>query len=221
MEQDFTKTTDQQSEPTTKQVSAKKCNLSFIILLILALLVVGSVFLPWRDLYVSIDDELTCGLRAFGFATMAGIVGIVTGLGTVVAVLYKKYHYALLGALASVIVGLFAINSHPDCKLYDVNMPEHLENELKKVGIVTLDDIEVPGLLVTGLSKAVGFIDQPAVKDLFEDKLPDDFSYDITNNRLGALIFLILSALLAIGLFVVVENERKSSNCQCFLQKNE
>lgn len=181
-----------------------KSNKKSVLLLILAVAMFAVVFIPWFCIGVEVEDVASIKLRAFGFQTLLGIVGGVVALVAVAGVVYRHYAVTFWASLAAIVLGLFAVNDYPTSRLI-------LDSENKRVAeeMDEIPTLKVPGQVVELAAVAVEFVDQKAIAEILEksgvaDRLPGDLDdIDIINHRLGAVLYLIFSALAALLSYMV------------------
>ena len=178
-----------------------------IILLAFAVISLIVVFIPWHSVGIGVEDAGVVKLRAFGFSTWYGIVGLFAALVSIAGVLYKHYSLTFCASLVAVIMGVVGMNAYPDSKLVigfdDQEAEKQFEKEMNEVGLGSSPSIEFPGPVVALVSMAIDFVDQDVFMEVAKENVPElsHFPFeniDFISNRAGALIFLIFSILSAL-----------------------
>ena len=182
-----------------------------------------AVFLPWLSVGASLEDYGTLKLRAFGFGTWYGIVGLFAALIAIAGVLYKHYSLTFCASLAAVVMGIIGLNAHPDANLsvsFDSPAIEAEYNKgMKELGLGSSPSIEIPGPVVALVEMGVDFVDQDVFKTLLMKNpqlknAPFD-ELDFINHRLGAWMYLIFSALAAVLSYIILS----FGDIRCFMKK--
>lgn len=201
-----------------------------LLLLVFCVAMFAVVFIPWFCLGVKVDEVGSVKLRAFGFQTWYGVVAGVVALVGVLGALYKHYSLTLCSAVLGLLLSFFALTDYPTSRLA-VNVDGEFEEglELAKKG-ADFDDFEnlggvddpftllamydelpnfkVPGQLVEVAAVMFDLVDQRFVykaleKVGFEEQLGDT-DVRILNNRLGAVLYLVFSAVVALLAYAAI-----------------
>ena len=191
-------------------------DLKYVILLALAVISLICIFLPWMNVGVSAAGD-SVKLRAFGFATTCGIFGLIACVVAVAATLYRQYALTFCASVVAVFVGIFAVNSYPDCKVvlgYSNSATETMvESQLAANGISPDATLKVPGEAVALVSIAAELADQELFQLVANGnpklKYVPFGQFDIINNRWGAILFLIFSVLTALFSYAVIKHGDK------------
>lgn len=141
MESKFIPKTDALKNTDWRKPEVDKKDVKKLVLLGLAVAMLAVVFIPWFCLGVKAGDFGAVKLRAFGFQTWYGILAGLLALVAVAGALYRHYSLTLCSSVIAVLVGFYALNQYPDCRL-SVSTGDMVENASK--ALKQLDDIEEP-----------------------------------------------------------------------------
>lgn len=223
-----------------KSTDWKKPEINFkspmtLVLLGLLLTMAAVVFIPWFCVGVKTDINGVEGaikLRAFGFSTWYGIIGLLAALVAVAGVIYKHMPVTFWSSAVAVVMSIIALNSYPESKLV-VSVDKDTKKDLKEMWVEVYDrevDVDDPKSIATGyvLGKYPKFkvpgsvveivcaADQRMVKKIIKDSDIDlkDEGVKVMKHRLGALLFLFLSIGASVISYIVI-----GGTCPCACRK--
>lgn len=226
MESKFIPKADALKNTDWRKPEVDKKDVKKLVLLGLAVAMLAVVFIPWFCLGVKAGDIGAVKLRAFGFQTWYGILAGVLALVAVVGALYKHYSLTLCSAVIAVLLGFYAVNQYPDCRLSVSVSDMALEYGGEEVAMAMeiyddLPNIKIPGKLIEAAELLVDFVDQKFLYDLLDkvgvyDQIEEEIGgFKILNHRLGAVLYIIFSFLAAVLSYIMI------AGCNCCFKKKE
>lgn len=213
-----------------KSTDWKKPEINFknpltIVLLGLLLTMTIVVFIPWFCVGVKADVagiEGAIKLRAFGFNTWYGIIGLLAAVAAAAGVIYKHLPVTFWSSAVAVVMSIIALNSYPESKLV-VSVDKDTKKDLKEMWVEVYDrevDLDDPKSIATGyvLGKYPKFkvpgsvveiicaADQRMVKKIIKDSDIDlkDEGVKVMKHRLGALLFLFLGLGASVISYIII-----------------
>lgn len=126
MECNFIPKKDALQNTDWRKPEVDKKDVKKLILIGLAAAMFVVVFIPWFCLGLEADTIGSVKLRAFGFHTWYGIAAAVLALVAAAGVLYKHLSLTFCSAILAVLVGFYAVNDYPTCRL-SVSLSGELE----------------------------------------------------------------------------------------------
>lgn len=214
MESKFIPKTDALKNTDWRKPEVDKKDVKKLVLLGLAVAMLAVVFIPWFCLGVKAGDFGAVKLRAFGFQTWYGILAGLLALVAVAGALYRHYSLTLCSSVIAVLVGFYALNQYPDCRLSvkvsDMVMEYGGDEVAEAVKMYDeLPNFKVPGKLVEAAELMVDLVDQRFVYKAMEEFGVEGYmdaagGVKILNHRLGAVLYLVFSVLAAALSYVLI-----------------
>lgn len=200
-----------------------------IITLVCLLGMIAVIFIPWFAAGIKGDGDKIM-FQSLGIANWYGIVGLVAAVLAAIGMIYKHYSLTFCSTLAAVVIGIIGLTNTPETKIKvkfaDKDTKEVLNEVLEEYDIKIKDitKIKLPSIVTEIVDQAFKFADQRAITKLLKkseilDELgiyvyADDIK--IIHHRLGALLFLCLSALATACAYLLI-----AGPCRCCAKKEE